>query len=67
MIYSYGMRLRGFSIGCQPMEGFVGRTDSDKFWDIIHYDHELSKEYVKHYSLTPLGATENGLEEKGKD
>ncbi len=65
--YFYGMRLRGFSIGCQPMEGFIKREDAttDEFWDVIIYDRPLSDEDIKHYSLTPLYAYEysNGKEE----
>lgn len=53
MEYKYGMRLRGFSIGAQP-SGVLRREDSDKFWDVIVYDHPLSNEDIKHYSLTPL-------------
>lgn len=26
-MFKYGMRLRGFSIGCQPMNGFYERQD----------------------------------------
>ena len=56
MKYFYGMRLRGFSPGCQPMEGFTRRLDSHspEFYDIIVYDRALSEDDVKHYSLTPL-------------
>ena len=54
MEYRYGMRLRGFSIGCQP-KGVVRREDSDKYWDIIVYDRPLTEEEIRHYSLTPLG------------
>lgn len=56
MMYKYGMRLRGFSIGCQPMNGFVERKDdeSGKYWDIIVYDRELTEEEVRHYSLDKL-------------
>ncbi len=58
MLYFYGMRLRGFSIGCQPMEGLVRREDpsSNEFWDVIIYDRPLTIEEVRHYSLTPLYA-----------
>jgi hypothetical protein len=28
-LYKYGMRLRGFSIGCQPMKNFYERRDDD--------------------------------------
>lgn len=54
MEYRYGMRLRGFSIGCQP-KGVIRREDSDKYWDIIVYDRPLTEEEIRHYSLTPLG------------
>lgn len=27
MEHKYGMRLRGFSIGCQPMSGFIRQED----------------------------------------
>ena len=54
--YYYGMRLRGFSIGCQPMDGFVERLDSetDKYHDILVYDRKLSDEEVRDYELDPL-------------
>lgn len=55
-IYRYGMRKRGCSIGCQPKEGFIERSDSEdgKYWDIISYDRPLTEEETRHYSLTPL-------------
>ena len=45
MQYAYGMRMRGFSVGCQPKEGFVERVDdiSDNFYDILIYNRKLSK------------------------
>lgn len=51
--YKYGMRLRGFSPRCQPMDGFVRREDANNnnYWDIIVYNRELSEEEVNHYSL----------------
>ena len=56
MKYFYGMRLRGFSPGCQPMEGFVKRLDSNvpAYHDIIVYNKPISEDDVRHYSLTPL-------------
>lgn len=52
-MYKYGMRLRGFSIGCQPKEGFVERVDdpTGKYWDILIYDRELSEEETRAYDL----------------
>ena len=58
--YRYGMRLRGFSIGCQPMDGFIERVDDPKgiYHDIIVYDRMLTGEEVADYELTYLGKVE---------
>ena len=52
----YGMRLRGFSLGCQPMNGFIRRHNdpSNKYYDIIEYDRKLTKEEIEHYSLDEI-------------
>ena len=57
MNYRYGMRLRGFSIACQPMEGLVGREDdpTGKYWDILVYNRQLTKEEISGYDLEYLG------------
>ena len=49
----YGMRLRGFSIGCQPMDGLVERRDdvSGMYYDILVYDRELTDREVSDYEL----------------
>lgn len=51
--YTYGMRLRGFSPGCQPKNGLIERKDdpSGKYWDILVYSRELTDEEVKSYEL----------------
>lgn len=51
--YRYGMRLRGFSIGCQPMDGFVERQDdaSGVYHDILVYDRQLTQEEMDEYEL----------------
>ena len=56
MIYAYGMRLRGFSIGCQPMNGFVERCDdlTGKYYDILVYDRKLSDQELCDYELDDL-------------
>ena len=53
MKFIYGMRLRGFSIGCQPMNGLIDRQDDDsgKYYDLIVYDRELSDQETKAYEL----------------
>lgn len=55
--YKYGMRLRGFSLGCQPMGGFLRREDdvSGRYHDIIFYDHLLEYGLLEAYELDYLG------------
>ena len=56
-VYKYGMRLRGFSPGCQPKEGFLYREDdtTGKYYDVIAYDRKLSDKEVSDYELDYLG------------
>lgn len=58
--YVYGMRLRGFSIGCQPMNGFIERRDSvaDNFYDVLVYSRLLTEQELKDYDLTFIGMEE---------
>lgn len=59
--YLYGMRLRGFSIGCQPMNGFEGlveempRTVEKEYHDVLIYNRKLTEEEVENYELDYLG------------
>lgn len=55
--YRYGMRLRGFSPGCQPKSGFVEREDdpTGKYYDILVYDRRLTDKEVDSYELDYLG------------
>lgn len=57
MAYKYGMRLRGFSIGCQPKDGLIKREDdaSGRYYDILVYDRELSEQELEDYELDCLG------------
>ena len=54
--YKYGMRLRGFSLGCQPMNGLVDRMDdpSGRFWNILVYNRELTEREIKDYELEAI-------------
>lgn len=56
----YGMRLRGFAPGCQPMDGFCERTDDPekKYWDILIYDRMLTEKECNDYELDYLGGAE---------
>ena len=63
MMNKYGMKSRGFSIGCQPMDGLIERQDANGltgnngrvFWDILVYDRELTDDEIRHYSLEKIG------------
>ena len=56
MEFRYGMRLRGFSPGCQPKEGLVRREDdpTGRDYDILVYDRELTDKEVRNYELDGL-------------
>lgn len=51
--WTYGMRLRGFSPGCQPMTGFVERRNDPqrKYHDLLVYDRELTEKEMQDYEL----------------
>ena len=55
--YLYGMRLRGFSPGCQPREGLVERRDdpTELYHDLLVYDHKLSRGEELYYDLDYIG------------
>lgn len=55
--FRYGMRLRGFSPGCQPKDGFIDRQDDDtgKYYDILIYNRPLTEKEVADYELDYLG------------
>lgn len=58
--YTYGMRLRPFSIGCQPMDGLIGcRAGNDPvksgYWDILEYSRKLSDKELDDFDLDYLG------------
>lgn len=61
MMYKYGMRLRPFGIGCQPMDGYIyrepyeGFKHSDKYWDVIFYNRGLSEKEMEDYELDFVG------------
>lgn len=59
-LYRYGMRLRGFSPGCQPMRGFYERQDdpTGRYHDVLLYERQLSNKEVSEYELDFLGTVE---------
>lgn len=56
MEFRYGMRLRGFSPGCQPKDGFLEREDdpSGKYYDILVYNRKLTDKELRDYELDEL-------------
>ena len=61
MEYYYGMRIRPFDIGCQPMDGFLHVVDdmlpeqASRYYDVLAYSRKLTEEETEHYSLDYLG------------
>ena len=57
ILYKYGMRARGFSPLCQPMDGFVERLDdtTGKYYDVLVYNRYLRAEEERNYQFDFLG------------
>lgn len=55
--HEYGMRLRGFSPGCQPMRGLIERKDdpTGRYYDILVYAERLPEEEAAAYELDYIG------------
>ena len=56
-MFMYGMRLRPFSIGCQPMNGLIRAEDdkTGKYWNILIYGMPLNDHEQEEYELDYLG------------
>lgn len=55
-VFGYGMRLRPFSIGCQPMDGLLKVVDFIGYHNELIYDHKLTEQEEDDYELTFLGS-----------
>lgn len=54
--YVYGMRLRGFSPGCQPMEGLLEwRDGGNQYHDLLVYNRKLTDKEMRDYELDFIG------------
>ena len=55
------MRLRGFSLGCQPMLGLVERQDdpTGRYHDILLYDRRLTCTEEYEYELDEIGVEDD--------
>ena len=60
-VYWYGMKLRGYSIGCQPMNGLVSVRDviGDVYYNVLIYERKLTNQEVYQYDLEYLGEETN--------
>lgn len=66
--YLYGMRMRGFSPGCQPKDGFVEcltetaenrelwQKHFKRYYNLLIYDRKLSETELTEYELDYLGS-----------
>ena len=56
MTYTYGMRLRGFAPGCQPIEGLimVEYDTNEKYHALLTYNRELTEAEIREYELDDL-------------
>ena len=53
--YRYGMRLRGFSPGCQPMNGLVEALEgNERYHNILLYNRKLTADELRDYELDDL-------------
>lgn len=55
--YMYGMKLRGYSIACQPMKGLIGVKEdaTGRYYDILTYDRQLDPREMRLYDLVFIG------------
>ncbi len=69
--FRYGMRLRGFSPGCQPKRGLIDKEldATGKYYDILVYNRRLTDDEIMDYELDDLNKAAHRLtiirEQKG--
>lgn len=59
-VHVYGMRLRGFSPGAQPKDGWL-ETEEDplgEYWNVLIYSRQLDRKEQKAFALDYLGKRE---------
>ena len=56
-VYVYGMRVRGFSPGAQPKEGWLDTEVDplDDYWNVLLYSRPLKRKECEEYDLDFLG------------
>lgn len=59
LCYTYGMTIRPFGRGCQPMENLIeAYTDNKangKYWSYLWYTQKLPEEQARAFALTFIG------------
>jgi len=57
MVYKYGMRLRGYSLFCQPSKGIINALEdpTGKYYNILRYSRPLTRKEMEDYELDYLG------------
>lgn len=56
MLYFYGMRYRGYSPMCQPMNGlYVVLSQDEEYYNTLAYTRKLSEAEERDYELVYLG------------
>lgn len=57
MKYKYGMKLRGYSVACQPMKGLIGvkEDNTGRYYNILTYDRQLELREMRLYGLVFIG------------
>jgi len=68
-VYKYGMKLRGFSVGCQPLNGILDAQEdpTGTYYNILLYNRELTADEIKSYELVDLQPKEPNLKIKRKE
>lgn len=56
-VYLYGMRLRGFSPGCQPTNGFIDCREDimGEYYNVLAYNRMLTRQEMRDYDLDFIG------------
>ncbi len=57
-MYKYGMKYRGFSPMCQPMNGLVEVREDEYYHNVLVYDRALSSKETEDYELDFIGGSD---------
>lgn len=55
--YKYGMKLRGYSVACQPLHRLTGvkEDNTGRYYNILTYDRQLELREMRLYGLVFIG------------